>query len=34
MHDAMVKQDPGIEEILIKLQPPKPPEVGGPEMMQ
>jgi len=34
MHDAMVKQDPTIEEILIKLQPPKPPEVGGPEMMQ
>lgn len=34
MHDAMVKQDPTIEEVLIKLQPPKPPEVGGPEMMQ
>ena len=34
MHDAMVKQDPTISEILIKLQPPKPPEVGGPEMMQ
>lgn len=34
MHDAMVKQDPTIAEILIKLQPPKPPEVGGPEMMQ